>query len=256
MEGTPSFVVKRIENTDAQRAYCCMTEVPTPWPKALCQCRDWVSENLGKFVDGYHLQLDGGDVIGHIYFAISERALFTYEVEPGVGVLYCEWIQQRYQKQGLGKRLFDRFLAEMQEKNCKGILIETTDIEGQMHYRHYVSRGFNIIDEVGNHKLLYMPLSERDVSFNRRKVRPQKGKYPVEILLFRGFHCPYEVSTQILVRDIALEFGPQVSIKEIWTTPESLETYGIASGVLINGNLKLAGGETELAIRQAIREEL
>jgi hypothetical protein len=234
-----------------------MAEVPTPWPKALCQCRDWVAENLGKHVDGYHLQRPDKEVIGHIYFADSEQALISYEVEPDVGVLYCEWVQQRYQKRGLGKRLFDEFVAHQQEKNVKGIAVETTDIPGQMHYSHYVSRGFEIVHEIGHQKLLFLPMLKKSVEFRHRQARiqPHRG-LPVEILIFRGFLCPYEVSTQVLVQDVATEFGDKVSLQEIWLSPETLDKYGVASGVLINGKQKLAGGEPERAVRQAILEEI
>jgi len=258
MKGTPDVLVQRlVQDDDALKAYCCMTEVPTPWPKALCQCRDWVAENLGKHVDGYHLQLEGGDVIGHLYFSLSEQALFSYEVEPGVAVLYCEWIQQRYQKQGLGTRVFEAFLTHLKNENVKGVLVEATDIEGQMHFSHYLTRGFEIIHEVGRHKLLFLPIAKKQVVFHRRcaRIQPRSG-IPVEILLFRGFLCPYEVSTQIIVREVAREFGDRVSLQEIWLTAEKLDKYGVASGVLINGQQKLAGGETERAVRQAILEEL
>jgi GNAT superfamily N-acetyltransferase len=258
MNSIPIVQVRRLlSDDDAQQAYCCMTEVPTPWPRALCMCRDWVVENLGRHVDGYHLQIEGGEVIGHIYFARSEQVLFSYEIEPGFGVLYCEWVQQRYQKRGFGKRLFETFMKDMDRENIKGILVEATDIEGQMHYSHYLGRGFNIIHEVGHHKLLFLPLSKKEVTFQHRAVRIQpRRSLPVEIFLFRGFLCPYEISTQILVREVAQEFGDRVSLQEIWLTPETLEEYGVASGVLINGQQKLVGGETERAVRQAIMEEL
>lgn len=256
MNETPEFTVKKITGEDARQAYCCMTEVPTPWPKALCQCRDWVAENLGKHVEGYHLQRQDGDVVGHVYFANSTQALISYEVEPDVGVLYCEWVQQRYQKQGLGKRLFEAFVADQQRKDAKGILVETTDIPGQMHYSHYLSRGFEIIFEGGHQKLLFLPLRDQAISFRRRqpRVQPRRGT-PVEVLILRGFLCPYEVSTQVLVQEVAKEFGERIRLKEIWLTPETLEQYGKASGVLINGKPKLAGGEPERAVRQAIIEE-
>jgi len=255
MKETSQFRLKKISVSDAQKAYCCMTEVPTPWPESLCQCRDWVSENIGKYVDGYHLQLESGVVAGHIYFADSEQALFPYEVEPGAVVVYCEWVQQRFQGQGLGRDMFSRFLNEMKGK--KGVVIETTDIEGQMHFQHYTSRGFKIAHEERHNKLLYLPLSQEEVWFKRREstIKPQR-KVPVEILIFRGFLCPYEVSTYLKVKDIASEFSDQISLKEIWTSPETLRQYGVSSGVLINGRRKLSGGESESAIRQAIREEL
>ena len=258
MIGTPDVVVKRLEkDDDALRAYCCMTEVPTPWPKALCECRDWVVENLGKHVDGYHLQLKAGDVIGHLYYAPSEQALFSYKVEPGVAILYCEWIQQRYQKRGFGTCLFETFLTALKQENAKGVLVEATDIEGQMYYGHYLSRGFKIVHEADHHKLLFLPLSAEQVAYHRRQPRIQpRRRLPVEIHLFRGFLCPYEVSTQLLVRDMAQEFGDRVRIQEVWLTPETLDQFGVPSGVLINGIQKLAGGETERAVRKAIMEEL
>ena len=80
--------VKRLTEQDSQQAYCCMTEVPTPWPEALCVCRDWVSQNLHRYVEGYHAQVEG-NVVGHLYYAPSERALFAYTVEPGATVIYC-----------------------------------------------------------------------------------------------------------------------------------------------------------------------
>jgi len=257
MERPPDVLVKRlVQHDEALKAYCCMTEVPTPWPKALCECRDWVAKNLGKHVDGYHLQLADGEVIGHLYYAPAEQALFSYQVEPGVAVLYCEWIQQRYQRRGYGTHLFETFLSGLKQENTKGVLVEATDIEGQMYYQHYISRGFDILYETGHHKLLYLPLSAKEIAFHRRKprIQPQRS-LPVEIYLFRGFLCPYEVSTQQLVREVAGEFRDRVKIQEIWLTPETLDTYGVPSGVLINGQQKLAGGETERAIRQAIMEE-
>jgi GNAT superfamily N-acetyltransferase len=258
MKETPDVQVKKlIKDDQAQQAYCCMTEVPTPWPEALCQCRDWVAQNLGVHVEGYHLQFSTGQVIGHIYFARSEQALFSYQVEPGVGVLYCEWVQQRYQKQGLGTRLFEAFRTDLEAAEAKGLLVEATDFEGQMHYSHYLSRGFEVIHQDGHQMLLYLPLRTRKIQFQPHplRIQPQKG-VPVEIYLFRGFQCPYEAATHILVREIAQEFNHQVTLQEVWLTPESLARFGVASGVVINGRQKLSGGETERAIRQAIMEEL
>jgi hypothetical protein len=258
MNETPIVQVKRLgQDEDAQQAYCCMTEGPTPWPQALCQCREWISQHLGVHIDGFHLQLESGEVIGHLYFAPSERALFSYQVESGVGVLYCEWVQQRFQKRGLGTLLFDTFITHQQHQNVKGILVEATDIEGQMHFSHYQSRGFQVVAESGHNRLMYLPLLAPQIEFYPHAIRvPTHRRIPVEIHLLHGFLCPYEVSTHLLVRAVAQEFGDQVALKEIWLTPETLATYGVASGVLINGQRKLAGGETERAVRQAIMEEL
>jgi GNAT superfamily N-acetyltransferase len=250
-------IIQRLQGTEnAQQAYCCMTEVPTPWPQSLCLCRDWVAKNLGRHVEGYHLQLPSGQVVGHLYYAPSERALVPYEVEAGVAVLYCEWIQQRHQGLGLGTRLFDAFVDDLQDSGAKGILVECTDMEGQMHFRRYLARGFKTAYETAHPRLLYLPINQ-----TRIKIRPMQSRIPahhgtpVEILIISGYMCPYEVTAELLVREVAQEFGAQVILHEVLLTPDTLREYGVAKGIFINGRQKLVGGETEDQVRQAIVEE-
>jgi GNAT superfamily N-acetyltransferase len=244
-------------DSDAQQSYCCMTEVPSPWPEALCLCRGWIGENLGRYVEGYHAQRHDGQVIGHLYYAPSERALFAYEVEPGVAAMYCEWVQRRHQGQGIGRRLFEEFVADMRSANCKGIVVEGTDLEGQMDYRHYLTRGFQVIREAGHRKLLYLPLAQSSISARPLKasIVPRRGA-PVEILILSGYMCPLDVSTQMLLLEVVREFGDQVRFKSERLSPETLRQYGVANGIFINGRQKLTGAATEQAIRQAIAEEL
>jgi N-acetylglutamate synthase-like GNAT family acetyltransferase len=252
------FIVKELASQeDAQKSYCCMMEVPSPWPEALCVCRNWIAQNLGETIQGYHLELADGQVVGHLYYALSECALFAYQVEPQVGILYCEWVQRKYQGQGLGTRLFDAFLGDMRAQNIKGLLVDATDLEGQMHYSHYSSRGFSAIFQSGHRKLLYLPLSQPDVLAQplTPRLEPRRGA-PVEIVLLNGYLCPFEISAHLLMRQVAQEFGSQVNLREVTLTRETLQDYGAAYGVFINGRQKLFGGESEAAIRQAIREEL
>lgn len=252
------FTVKELTSQeDAQKSYCCMTEVPSPWPEALCVCRNWIAQNLGDKIQGYHLEQQDRQVVGHLYYALSEHALFPYQVEPQVGILYCEWVQRKYQRQGLGRRLFEAFVGDMRAQNIKGLLVEASDLEGQMHYKHYSSRGFSPIYESGHRKLLYLPLSQPEVSAQplNPSLQPRQGA-PVEIVLLNGYLCPFEVSTHLLMRQVAQEFGSQVLLREVTLTRESLQEYGAAYGVFINGRQKLFGGESEAAIRQAIQEEL
>lgn len=242
---------------DTQSAYCCMMEVPTPWPDALCICRDWVAQNLGKHVEGFHLQLPSGEVVGHLYYAPIERAIFPYEVEPGVAVLYCDWVQRRYHGKGFGRLLFKSFIDDLEGQGVKGILVETTDQEGQMHYKHYLGRGFETVHQQGHQHLLYLPISQARISFQalEPRITPRRS-VPVEVVVINGYRCPYEVATHLLVQQVAQEFGSQVVLEEVWLTPETLKEYGAARGIFINGRRKLFGGEPEGAIRQAIAEEL
>lgn len=257
MNDSPALVKPLRNAADAQRAYCCMTEVPTPWPEALGVCRAWIAENLGRGVEGYHLELPGGTIIGHLYYAPSEQALVPYAIEPGVAVLYCEWVQRDHQRQGLGRRLFDRFVADMHAQGRKGILVEATDLEGRMHSRHYLARGFEVVHESGHQKLLYRALHQDRVAVRPLdlSVQPRSGR-PLEILIRNGCPCPFEMSTHLLVREVAREFGDQVVVRQEWLTPAAAPNRTAALGIFINGRRKLAGAATEDAVRQAIREEL
>ena len=254
----PEVFIRRLDSVDdAQQTYCCMTEVPTPWPQALCQCQEWVARHLGHSVEGYHLRLESGEVIGHLYYALSENALIPYEVEAGVGVMYCEWVQQRYQHQGLGQRLFGAFVDEMRQQDAKGILVEGTDLNEQMHVRHYQKRGFEVVHQSGHQKLLYLPLTQAQVSIRPLQPRIQaRRRIPVEILIVRGYMCPFEIATLVLLQAVSHEFGDRVNVCQVELTPETLAEYGVARGIFINGRLKLGGAETEESVRQAILEEL
>lgn len=257
MNEISTHIHKLSSASDAQMAYCCMTEVPTPWPEALCHCRDWISQNLGVHVEGYHLQLASGEVIGHIYYSLSQRALFPYQVEPDVCVLYCEWIQRQYHGLGFGKSLSNVFLSDMQQESIKGVLVEGTDFEGQMNYQHYLARDFKIVSEKEHRKLLYLPLNQPRVEVKplARRIQPRRG-VPVEIVVINGYLCPYEVSSQLILRQVVQEFGDRVNLQEVSLTPETLHDYGDARGTFVNGKQKLLGGESEEEIRQAILEEI
>jgi len=253
-----AVTIHRLQSeSDAQQSYSCMTEVPTPWPEALCLCRGWVGENLGRYVEGYHANLPDGQVIGHLYYAPSERALFPYDLEPGIAAMYCEWVQRRHQGHGVGRRLFEAFVADMRAAHCKGIAVEGADLEGQMDYRHYLTRGFEVVHEVGHRKLLYLPLAQPAIAAQPLKATvTQRRSMPVEILILSGYMCPLDVSTQVLLLEVVREFGDQVRLRSERLTPETLRQYGVANGLFINGRQKLTGAATEQAIRQAIVEEL
>jgi hypothetical protein len=254
----PPVSVKRLTSIeDAQKSYCCMMEVPTPWPEALCSCRNWVTNNLGKIVEGYHLELDTGEVIGHLYYAITPQALIAYKLDDNIGILYCEWIQRRFQGRGLGKFLFDAFLTEMKAQSTRGILVETSDLDGKMHFSHYISRGFTPVYEAGHQKLLYFPITSTQIHIKplEPRLQPSTG-IPVEVVILSGYACPYEISTSLILRQVASEFGHQVVLREIILSSETLREYGVSRGIFINGRQKLSGGESEQAIRQALLEEM
>jgi len=253
-----NVMVRRLESAaDAQQAYCCMMEVPTPWPQALCQCRDWVARNLGEYIEGYHVHLESGEVAGHLYYAYSGKALIPYEIEEKVGVLYCEWVQKRYQGKGLGKRLFEAFRDEMHKQAVKGILVENTETDGKDHLNRYLRLGFEVLSESERGKLLYLPVEKREVEIRplEPRIHPRQG-VPVEILVIGGYMCPYEASTLLLLQEVSREFGDQVVLRQVPLTSDTVKEYGVAGGIFVNGHPRLGGAETEESIRQVIQEAL
>jgi GNAT superfamily N-acetyltransferase len=259
MKKNLSITIKRLSGReDSLKSFCCMTEVGAPWPEALCLCRDWIAANLGKYVEGFHLELADGTAAGHIYYGILPEALISYEVKTkGAGVLYCEWVQRRFQGKGLGKQLFDAFMSQMKENGVPGVLVEATDQKSQMYYGDYLSRGFHEVHSSKNKRLLYLPITQPAI-----EVQPLepcvfgRSGLPVEIVVLFGYLCPYDVSAHLLLRDIAREFGDQVTLQEVWLTPETVQDFGETRGIFINGRQKLWGGEPEGAIRQAIVDEI
>lgn len=240
---------------EAARAYPCATESPRPfWADGLELSRSWLAENLGKYVEGFHLEEDG-KVIGHIYWAPSERALVPYRTEPRVAWLYCEWVQRAYRGRGYLRALFSAFLEYLQAEGYKGVLVGATDYEGYMHHAHFAKRGFQALKE--SQGLMYLPLRQASV-----KVEPlnstvrREGIAPVEVLVIGSLFCPVGASVVLSLRKVTAEFGDRVTLKEVPAGPEAIARYGVAEGIFVNGELKFFGPVTEAQVRAVIIEEL
>jgi hypothetical protein len=81
-----------------------MSQTPpgVAWADFLPESRRWFKQNLGKHVEGYHL-LDAKKVVGHIYFAPSERAIVPFDVEPNVAFIYCTEMLCEYMRRVMGE---------------------------------------------------------------------------------------------------------------------------------------------------------
>jgi hypothetical protein len=92
--------------------------------------------------------------------------------------------------------------------------VESTDIEGHMHYRHYLPLGFEIAHEAGHQRLLYLPLTHPNINVRSltSRIYPRQGT-PVEVLILNGYLCPFEVSTRELLLDVIQEFSHQVACR-------------------------------------------
>ncbi len=242
----------------AEKAYPCATESPSPfWADGLPLSRAWFADNLGEYVEGFHLEDEAGQVIGHIYWAPSERALVPYRIEHHVAFIYCEWVQRQHQGRGGMRILFDTFVDFLRSEGYKGILVDGTDFEGYMHHSHFAKRGFRVIRESDGGKLMYLPLSQKTVSVEPLSARvTRERRAPVEVLVIGSRFCPVGASAVLAVRRVAQELGDQVAVKEVPATVQTLAQYGVADGIFVNGQPRFFGPVTEEQVRKVIQEEL
>lgn len=250
--------VKRVKQEDVGQSYPCMHDLPPQfqvWEKFVPQSKKWFGDNLGRYVEGYHL-MHGQDVTGHIYYSTSEKALVPFKTEPNVAFIYCVYLEQEYQGKGHGKELFDGFKEEMRKQGFKGILVDATDSPEYMHHSHFEKQGFKTIKEHGPFKFMYFPLKKEMVEVTPMEIKYKPSDEKVEVTLFKNFFCPVAVAMYHLAKGVAETFGDAVNIVEIEPTPEVLERYGVADGVLFNGKRKIMGPASEEDARKAIQEEI
>lgn len=248
--------VKKVNVGDLESTYCCMQETPpgASWAKALPESREWFKANLGKHVEGYHL-LDNGKVVGHIYYAASEKALVPYETEPKIAFIYCTEMLRDYMSKGHGKMLFDHVKSDLQKQGFKGVLVDASDFKEYMYYEHFLKQSFKIIKEHAPFKLMYFPLTRNDVDIKTIELKYRPSTDKVEVTLFRNFFCPVAAHMYHLIKKTAQGFGGKVKIVERDATLETVRRYG-TTDPLVNGKLKIIGPASEEDVKKAIQEEI
>jgi len=251
--------VKRLTLEDVKKAYPCMHDLPPQfafWETFVPESQQCLKAGLGKHVEGYHL-FDGENVVGHIYYSPSEKALAPFKTEPGVAFIYCVWLGQKYRGKGHGRELFDAFKEEMRKRGYKGILVSATDFPEYMHQSHFEKQGFKVVMEYSpSMRLMYFPITKKTVEVTPMELKYKPTTKKVEVTLFKNFFCPVGVSMHYKVMEVAKTFGDKVKIVEIEATEETLEKYGAVDGILINGKRKIMGPVSEEEIRKAIQEEI
>jgi len=248
--------VKRVTLDDLDATYCCMSETPpgVSWAEAVPESRKWFKANLGKHVEGYHL-LDGNRVVGHVYYATSEKVVLPIEAEPKVAFIYCTEMLRDYMRKGHGKIMFDFVKADLKKQGFEGILVDASDIKEYMYYEHFLKQGFKIIKEHPPFKLMYYPLAKDSVKVKLLKLNYKPSRDKVEVTLFKNFVCPVGAHMYHLMKKAAKSFSDKVKVVEIEATLETVRKYG-ATDPLINGKVKILGPASEDDVKKAIQEEI
>jgi hypothetical protein len=205
-------------------------------------------------VEGYHL-LDDSKVVGHIYYAASEKALIPYELEPGVACIYCTEMLRDYSHKGYGRMMFDYMKKDLKKQGFKGIMVPATDFKEFMHYVLFQKQGFKVIKEHAPFKIMYFPLKKESSNVKPISLDYKPSKDKVEVTLFNNFFCPVGAHMYHSVKKVAQGFGDKVKIVEIEATLETVRKYG-TTDPLINGKIKMFGPASEAEVKKAVQEEL
>ena len=249
--------VRRLtEPADAKTAYPCTTPFLF-WSDALPLSRAWFAENLGHHVEGLHVEDDTGEVVGHLYWAPSERALTPFRIEERVAYIYCEWVARPRRGKGCMHLLFEAFGDGLREDGYKGALVLGTDIEDSMHASHFLARGFRTLRKAPGGTLLYLPVTQKRVRVEvlQPRIPPPEGS-PVEILVIGSRLCPVAASVVLSVRKAARKLTGKVTVTELPDGKEALARYGVADGVFVNGRPAFLGPATFDQVREAIEREI
>jgi N-acetylglutamate synthase-like GNAT family acetyltransferase len=256
MGGSVKLQVKKATLEDLGTTYCCAKEFPpdVEWVKYLPESREWFKTNLGKHIEGYHL-LDEDKVVGLIYWARSEKALLPYIIEPSVACIYCTELLRDYKHKGYGRMMLDYMKADLKQQGFKGILVPATDIEVYMHYKDFQKHGFQIIKEHPPFKIMYYPLTKKNITIKIIELNYKPATDKVEVTLFSNFMCPVGAYMFYMIKKVAESFGDKVKIVEMDTTLETVRKFGTTEP-LINGKMKFWGPVLEKTVKNAIQEEI
>ena len=141
-------------------------------------------------------------------------------------------------------------------RGFKGILVDATTIEGYMHQRHFLKRGFKTLMGIGDGRLLYYPISQESVWVEPLKpLVTREGTAPVDILVIGSHFCPVAASAVLSLRKVAAELDGLVQLREVDADRSIIEHYGVADGIYINGKPAFFGPVNEATVRETIRKE-
>lgn len=234
--------VKKVNSNDLGSTYCCIP-AQSPYAEGLSESKKWFEANLNEHVEGYHL-LDGDNVVGHIYYGMSQNALLSYETEPGVACIYCTYLLSNYLHKGFGRMMFDYMKKDLKNQAVKGIMVPATEFKEWMHYELFIKQGFKVIKEHSPYKVMYFPLAKKNISLKVLSLNYSPSKDKVEVTLFKSSFCPVSPFMYNRTKKVAQKFGAKVKVVEIEGTLENLRKYGTLEP-LINGKVKLYGPASE-----------
>jgi len=243
---------------DTERSYPCACE---PWgifgTEALETSRAWLGDCLGARYESFQAEDDEGNVVGEILWIWSENSLGRMRTEPRVAIISCVWVKTQNQKKGVWKGMLKALSESLMSQGAKGVLAPATDYQGYMHRNHFQKAGFAVLGEHEGTVVMFYPLNQESVeySFAEEHVPPGPDD-KVTIHIFRNLLCPVASELFTRLERIAKEFGDRVQVIRVESDRETLEKYGTAGGLYINGKQRFVLPNDDDVIRNLLKEEV
>ncbi len=184
----------------------------------------------------------GSRPVGFIEYYPIEIA--NLEVDgPDVMAIWCVNVREDWRRQGIGSRLIQSCLDDSRALGRKGVAVTTWDpfwMPRGVFDRH----GFLDVGPAGQGgRVLFKSFEEvepprwveREPAF-----QPAPGKIALDI--YHTDRCPIHWRNNLLIRDVAEEFGGVVEVREHATDDRAdMLRHGTACRVYLNGTLIAAG---------------
>jgi len=179
-------------------------------------------------------------------------------------VIPCLYVQPEWTSRGVGKALIAAIEEEAKQGNCHAITMtayrELPGAEWFMPASYFELLGYAPVESRGREVLLWKPI--RTEAIAPHFLQPHYVFEPIEgvvvVDLFWNMFCLTSVMEARNVRDVCLEFGDQVVLREFQAEDRSvLIQYQISRGIFINGKEIGWGYEApKEGLRQAIQQAL
>jgi len=255
---------RRVTTGDARLTYPCVAGKSLPWSNGLEPSRAWFERNLGSGVEGFHAFGEDGTLVGHLYWCRSEQALIPYRLEPGTGIVLCEWVDHSSRGKGIAREMYAGLAGALTAEGRKGIFAEATGEVEYMHRSHFEKRGFRAVLESSRGCLMYLPLIEPEAPPSLTPLQPgasasliplnlpRFSNAPVEVVVVGSLFCPVSAFTLLILREVVPSFGGAVRLVEFEASRQAVEEWGAGHGIFVNGRERFVGPVSEAGVLKTL----
>lgn len=199
---------------------------------------------------------EGTTPVGHLEYIPIEHAPKPIQGE-GLTFINCMFVEPKQRWHSVGSELIKAVEEKVRDQSL-GLAVIAYPDSLFMPASFFVEHGFVCAAEQDNARLMFKAWREVDMpQFMPRHYAPIQlfGKTTVDV--FWNGQCPFWVKAHDCLLQAAKEYGERVVVHDINTDDRAtIEQYGIATGVFINGQCAFLYPPSETEIRRALKAAL